>query len=279
METRREWKTLVYMEEELGGERAFLDGARAWSGIALAGLSRAEELLRIPAREQALLVSPRAATLALARALGIASVACELPAFAGEELSGEPMVVRRMEELDREFFLRRYQRFHGIPWVIAETPRCTIRELSLDDLPALFALYGRLSPSEDVEPLLPYEREVEKERAYIAHMYRLYEFGMWLVFERRTGELIGRAGLEWMKTEDGQRTPRVELGYAVAPECRRMGYAYEVCRKILEYASGTLGIMDIYLRAAPDNAASLGLARKLGFEEHAAPGILYKKLR
>ena len=45
-------------------------------------------------------------------------------------------------ELGPGFLEKVYQRYHRIPWTILETERCVVRELSLDDLDALFELYG-----------------------------------------------------------------------------------------------------------------------------------------
>ena len=53
------------------------------------------------------------------------------------------MVIEGFEEVDDEFLERIFQRCHGQPWEIARTKRCVIRELSLEDLPALEKLYQK----------------------------------------------------------------------------------------------------------------------------------------
>lgn len=58
-----------------------------------------------------------------------------------------------------------------------------------------------------VEPLYDYETELEYQKAYIENMYGFYEYGMWLVFLKETGRLIGRAGLE-----------HDEMGYMIAQQ-------------------------------------------------------------
>ncbi len=63
----------------------------------------------------------------------------------------------------------------------------------------------------------------------------------------------------------------LELGYAVAKPYRRQGFAYEMCRAVLDYAFQVLGADTAAVRIRPQNRASLGLARKLGFhQEHAS---------
>ena len=78
-----------------------------------------------------------------------------------------------------------------------------IRELSLEDLPALEKLYQkegvtwRLDADGEripgfIEPLFAKEKEKKYQQAYITNMYGYYGYGMWLVFDKASGELIGR---------------------------------------------------------------------------------------
>ena len=160
------------------------------------------------------------------------------------ELWGADYVVMDENAIDEALAERVYKRHTGEPWTIAETKRCIIRELTMDDIDALFELYSKPGITDFVEPLYDYDKECEYERAYIEHMYGYYEYGMWLVFSKETGELIGRAGLENRDYCDEQETQGVpgtyhsemELGYIIAPEYQRQGYATEVCQAILEYA-------------------------------------------
>ena len=146
------------------------------------------------------------------------------------------------------------RRYNHIPWDIGETDRCLIRELSLSDLPALYELYDKPGMTDFVEPLYDYETELEYQKAYIENMYGFYEYGMWLVFSRKTGKLIGRAGLE-----------HDELGYMIAPEFQNQGYATEVCRFIIDYARKNTEFEELYCRIDERNTASVRLAKKLGF--------------
>ena len=52
------------------------------------------------------------------------------------------MLIEGLEEVDETFLLRAYERKHGIPWTIVTTERCIVREITLDDLDSLFALYA-----------------------------------------------------------------------------------------------------------------------------------------
>lgn len=182
----------------------------------------------------------------IADSLGIASV--------GEPQCGTRYAVESLAELDIEYLERVRRRYNHIPWDIGETDRCLIRELSLSDLPALYELYDKPGMTDFVEPLYDYETELEYQKAYIENMYGFYEYGMWLVFSKETGKLIGRAGLE-----------HDELGYMIAPELQNRGYATEVCSFIIDYARENTDFEELYCRIDERNEASVRLAKKLGF--------------
>lgn len=96
------------------------------------------------------------------------------------------MLIEGLEEVDETFLLRAYERKHGIPWTIVTTERCIVREITLDDLDGLFALYAGEGMTEYLDPLYEYEKEKEYQRSYINYMYRLYGYGMWVVIEKAT---------------------------------------------------------------------------------------------
>ena len=189
----------------------------------------------------------------IADSLGIASV--------GEPQCDTRYAVESLAELDIEYLERVRRRYNHIPWDIGETDRCLIRELSLSDLPALYELYDKPGMTDYVEPLYDYETELEYQKAYIENMYGFYEYGMWLVFSKETGKLIGRAGLE-----------HNEMGYMIAPELWNRGYATEVCRFIIDYARENTDFEKLYCRIDERNEASVRLAKKLGFVRNAQIG-------
>ena len=91
------------------------------------------------------------------------------------ELWGVDYVVMDESAIDDTLAERVYTRYKGEPWIIAETKRCIIRELTMDDIDDLFDLYSKPGITDFVEPLYDYEKECEYERAYIKHMYGYYE--------------------------------------------------------------------------------------------------------
>lgn len=145
-----------------------------------------------------------------------------------DEMMQANYVVLSLEQVTYRDFVRVFERYHGIPWQILETKRCRLREFCMDDLDDLFALYAKPHVTDFIEPLYEYEQERLYEETYIERIYGFYGFGMWLVFEKDSGKLIGRAGLEY---REPCREGEAELGYLITPEHWRKGYATEVVRR------------------------------------------------
>lgn len=167
--------------------------------------------------------------------------------------------VCNLKAFDINRFLLRYLQ---LPWEITETERCLVREITEEDIDELYEIYADPGISRYTEGLFK-DREKEREyiRNYIKNKYRFFEYGIWLVIDRASGKAIGRAGFE---NRAGFEDP--ELGYVIAAEYQRRGYAYEVCSALLKYAAGQLGFMRINAFTAKENTASVKLLKKLGFE-------------
>lgn len=213
--------------------------------------------------ELVLVIASTDGTLKEAEELSAASLGYRSPEFPDESLSRTDYVAEGLEEVDVYFLERVYQRKHGIPWRVIETKRCYLREMTLSDLPDLYRLYEGKGMTEYMEPLYGWEEEKKYAKAYIETMYRFYGYGMWLVKDRATDELIGRAGFDHY-TDGGETL--LEMGYAIAASRQRKGYATEVCRAMIEYAKGAeTGYDKLYCFVREGNAASQALLRRLEF--------------
>ena len=175
---------------------------------------------------------------------------------------GAWMVAEGLDDVDEEFFLQVYLREHGLPWTPITTERCYLRELTMEDLDALFALYEGEGITDYLEPLYPREEEEAYQRAYIDNIYRYYGYGMWLVCKKATDEIIGRAGLEHRDYGNGAE---LEMGYLIAAGEQRKGYATEVCRALIAFAEEMPEFERINCLIHRDNKVSLHLMDKLGF--------------
>ena len=170
-----------------------------------------------------------------------------------------------MEELDIDpaFLERDRLRKAGLPVEIARTERLVIRETISADIPALYEIWKQDGMVRGTVPVLnTLEEESEFMEAYIRHAYLFYDFGLWTVLERESGQVIGQAGLFVSELLDDA----VELGYLIGKSYRGKGYAQECGRAILAYAGDVLDLEELHVLIERTNDASLHVARKLGFE-------------
>ena len=179
--------------------------------------------------------------------------------------------------LDFYFLERIYQRKHGIPWRVIETERTYLREMTVEDVDALYEIYAQEGMTDFIEPLCEKrEDEIAYTKAYIENMYVYYGYGMWLVCDRENGEIIGRAGLNTQEIED---EIVLEMGYLIRQEYQRQGYAYEVCTAIMDYAKEASGFSELSCLVEEENHPSLGLLQKLGFSFQKEVDILGKRMK
>lgn len=143
-----------------------------------------------------------------------------------------------------------------------ETERLIIRDITQADVPAYMHLVEEC-PEAFPEDIIGLSQEEFRERheAYITWQYGFYGFGMWGLFNKKDGTMIGAAGID----SDGC------LGYAVSAPYRRQGFAFEACSFILKYAAEELGFDRIDVKISASNTASAALARKLGLEPQLIP--------
>ena len=257
---------LIYRKQEMEPNSRFLREIRRHM---ITEIPAGEEPLRECMKrngillESALVIAATDQTIREAKELSAAVLGYRNPKFPFEELYGTEFLIESFEELDYYFLERVYQRWYGLPWRVIETKRCYLREITVDDLPELYELYGQKGMTDHMEPLYDKEEELAYTKAYINNMYRYYGYGMWLVKDRNTDELIGRAGFDHLE-EGGECL--LEMGYAISVFRQRQGYAYEVCRAMIDYAKGAeLGFDRIYCLVREGNTASVALLKKLGF--------------
>jgi RimJ/RimL family protein N-acetyltransferase len=91
-------------------------------------------------------------------------------------------------------------------------------------------------------------------------VWREHGYGQSALLDRGTGRLVGRAGLHpWPGWDE------LELGYALARDHWGKGLAREACEAWLDWALAHLPHDHLIAVIQPGNAASIGLAERLGF--------------
>lgn len=151
-----------------------------------------------------------------------------------------------------------------------ETTRLRLCRLSLDSLRGL--LDGTVGEIDGATVSDEWRREAAPTiRRRIAQIEATPESGPFLIraiVDPRAGRVIGRIGFHGPPGANELDAPNaLELGYWIEPAARRRGYAAEAIHGMLEWAGTERGVRHFILSISPANAASLGLARKLGFIE------------
>lgn len=165
------------------------------------------------------------------------------------------------EEPDPGYLEQVYRRLAGLPWTICETERCIVRESVAEDAEAFFSIYKEDGVKRFVREqydTIPETREALQD--YIDHHYRFFEFGLWTVLDKATGEVIGRAGFSVKEEADYP-----DLGYLITEKRQGKGIATEVCKALVRYAETELEFEKMLIFAEKENPASVKVAEKLGF--------------
>lgn len=178
-----------------------------------------------------------------------------------EIFSHAEYAIEQIDEVEYESLKLAYLRLTGQPWTILTTDRCEVRETTVADADCFYGIYKEPSITRYMEDLFDDKaEEVAYIQDYIRNVYAFYGYGMWTVLEKNSGEVIGRAGISW---REGFDIP--ELGFVIAVQYQHQGYAYEVCKAILEYGKAELGFTCIQALVMEENERSKALCKKLGF--------------
>jgi RimJ/RimL family protein N-acetyltransferase len=166
-----------------------------------------------------------------------------------------------------------------------ETPRMLLERLRMEHLDELSELLRdpRVAATGWPTGEPPSEREVlmsieDKERHWKRH-----GFGMWLMRDRQTGQMVGRGGLQW--TTYIKDLDEVEAGWSVVPERWDQGLATELALASADVAFGPLELAEIVAFTLPDNLASRRVMDKAGFSYEreimhvGLPHVLYRLRR
>lgn len=147
--------------------------------------------------------------------------------------------------------------------VVMYTERLLLRQFTLDD--AAFILRLLNEPSFIRYIADKGVRDLEGARSYLREgpmaSYARYGFGLWCVSLAGEDTAIGMAGL--IKRD---YLSDMDIGYAFLPEYGRMGYALEAVSAVMDHARHALDAPRVLAIVNEDNAASIRLLDKLGFE-------------
>ncbi len=162
-----------------------------------------------------------------------------------------------------------------------ETERMILERLRLDHAAEQLRLLldPRVSATLWPRAQAPTEADVLDGLAAKADHWNRHGFGMWLLRDRDTGEMVGRGGLQYTYTAG---LNDVEAGWAIVPERWGQGLATELAHACVEVAFEQLNLLEIIAFTLPDNLASRRVMEKAGFAYereiiHAElPHVLYR---
>lgn len=140
-----------------------------------------------------------------------------------------------------------------------ETQRLLFRELQLADAEAMFALdsdpevmkYVGMQPLTDIAQT----REII---ANIRQQYLDYGIGRWAVVLKETGEVIGWAGLKFIKHLNGF-ADNYDLGYRFLKKHWNKGYGFESAQAWIDFGFDEMKLDRITAYVDVNNAASVNI--------------------
>ena len=178
---------------------------------------------------------------------------------------GFDLIVESFEEVEVDLLIKLRCHKNGIPCTVAETERTIISELCEKDVDEVikisrqehiikFVEDGRVSETEQREKLL----------AYIENIYKFYDFGIWRIFEKKTGILIGVISLDLLKATENAE---YEVGFFIRKEKLGLGFGKEVLDAVVHYAKNKLEALRLIAVTDKENIGAVKLLEKCGFKE------------
>lgn len=165
---------------------------------------------------------------------------------------------------------------------VIETERLLLRELTLDDVDAMFAIIG------DAETMKYYPQRFSRDDAedwikrnlarYLRDGFSLYA----VTLKTNPGDVIGDCGLIRQEVE-GESL--IEVGYHFRRDCWGRGYATEAARHCMSYAFERLNAPRVVSLIRPENVPSRRVAERNGMTVERqvtvfdAPHLLYAMRR
>ena len=149
-----------------------------------------------------------------------------------------------------------------------ETHRLILRGHTLEDFDALHAMWSEPTVFRHITGR-PSTREEAWSRLlrYSGH-WALLGYGYWAVEERATGSFVGEMGFaDFHRDIVPPLEGRPELGWILKKSAHGKGYATEALTAIAAWGDAHFGGKDTACMIAPENTASIRVAKKIGFVE------------
>lgn len=143
-----------------------------------------------------------------------------------------------------------------------ETNRLILEKINENDVNYLFMIFGN-------EELTKYfvsgaDKTLDETRKWvkkIVYHWNKYDFGDFILKDRRTSKVVGIGGLHY-KIDGGN----VNISYIIDKRFWKKGLGYETCQALLDYGFRTLGLEKVVAEIYPKNRDSIKLIEKCKFK-------------
>ena len=149
--------------------------------------------------------------------------------------------------------------------IFLETKRLIIKTPDIKDIDKIYTLDSDPDVMRYIGNGLP--RSKEESRQWYnksVQYYGKYGYSFGLVYEKETGEFVGRAGINHNAYDDSQ--PDIEVGYRLFKKFWNKGYATELAMALIEWGFKNLELEKICGFASPNNKASRHVLEKAGMK-------------
>jgi len=160
--------------------------------------------------------------------------------------------------------------------IILTTERLRLRPWRPEDLPRFAALNADPRVMEHFPKLLTSE-ESDRQAAGIAEHFRRHAFGFWAVEVIGVADFVGFVGLS-IPTFEAHFTPCVEIGWRLAFDHWKHGYATEAARAAVDCGFRRLGLAEIVAFTVPANRRSMAVMQRLGMTRSPADDFDHPRL-
>ncbi len=145
---------------------------------------------------------------------------------------------------------------------MVETERLRLRVFREDDVSNVMKIFSDPVAMQFFHGVRDEKGALDDIQRWQEHQ-REYGHGLWATELKETGEFVGRIGLIRQIDVDG--VDETEVGYSLVRAHWGKGYATEAAIGCRDYAMYTLGCKRVISLIAPDNTASINVAKRNGF--------------
>jgi ribosomal-protein-alanine N-acetyltransferase len=152
------------------------------------------------------------------------------------------------------------------PFPVINTPRLTMRALSLADAEAAFAMRSDPEVMKYIDR--PPAKSIDEAISWINLIYDLYQKNegvLWALSLHGNHNMIGSIGI-WQIDKVNHRA---EIGYMLSTQHQGKGYLQEALIEAIKYAFEGIGLHSIEANLNPANQASIKLLERTGFVREA----------